>query len=92
MLLTTSKKKTWYTRKSKLGLEHRYCRTCEILHLQCDCCGKEFTRSKGKMSPKRASNNFCHVCDNCDVKKFAQSIAVTNKKIWLLDASSLKKV
>ena len=92
MLIKISKKKTWYTRKSKLGLEHTYCRTSEILHLKCDCCGKEFTRDKGQMSPKRASNNFCHVCDCCDAKKFAQSVAVENKKIWLLDASSLKRV
>lgn len=55
---------------------------------RCDCCDSEFTRERGKMDPKRISNNYFHVCDNCDAKRFAQKRGVIKKKIWTLTASS----
>jgi hypothetical protein len=38
------------------------------------------------MDPKRISNNYFHVCANCDPKKFAQRKGVEQKKIWNMPA------
>ena len=56
--------------------------------LRCDCCDNEFTRERGQMDPKRLSNNYFHVCENCDAKVFAQKKGVDRRKVWQLKASS----
>ena len=40
------------------------------------------------MDPKRLSNNYFHVCKNCDSKKFAQKKGVEQKQKWNMSASS----
>jgi hypothetical protein len=40
------------------------------------------------MDPKRISNNYFHVCTNCDSKKFAQKKGIEKKQIWDMPASS----
>ena len=79
---------TWHMRRSKLGKQHTYSRKKTIVLMRCDACDSEFTRPRGKMDPKRLSNNYFHVCDNCDAKKFAQKQGVQKKKVWNLRASS----
>lgn len=79
---------TSHVRKSKLGVEHNYTRCKTIVHFLCDNCGAEFSRDRGSMDPKRLSNNYFHVCSNCDAKKFAQRKGVERKKVWNLTASS----
>ena len=79
---------TRHKRTSKKGLEHEYFRTKTVLQLRCDNCDKSFTRPRGSMDPKRLSNNYFHVCDDCDSKSFAQKTGVQKKKIWSLKASS----
>jgi len=44
------------------------------------------------MDPKRISNNYFHVCANCDPKKFAQKKGVENRLLWDMKASSLGDV
>ena len=59
-----------------------------MIVLRCDACDEEFTRERGNMDPKRLSNNYFHVCENCDSKRFAQERGVSAKKVWNLKASS----
>jgi hypothetical protein len=40
------------------------------------------------MDPKRLSNNYFHVCSNCDAKRFAQKRGIQKKQVWDLPASS----
>jgi hypothetical protein len=40
------------------------------------------------MDPKRLSNNYFHVCENCDAKRFAQQRGVNAKQVWKMSASS----
>lgn len=79
---------TQHTRKSKLGKKHTYKRQKTIILFRCDNCNQEFSRPRGKMDPKRLSNNYFHVCENCDHKRFAQKRGVQAKKIWNMTASS----
>jgi DNA-directed RNA polymerase subunit RPC12/RpoP len=79
---------TWHTRKSKLGIEHNYKRIKTIVLFRCDNCDQEFTRERGNIDPKRLNNNYFHVCENCDAKRFAQKRGVERRKIWNLTASS----
>ena len=88
MFLGEFKEKTRHTRKSKLGIEHTYERERTYCNFRCDNCGKEFKRERGKMDPKRISNNYFHVCETCDSKVFAQKMGVIRKQIWDLPASS----
>jgi hypothetical protein len=88
MFLKEISKSTKHTRKSKLGTEHTYHREKRFVCLRCDSCSREFERPRESMSPKRINNNYFHVCKDCDVKKFAQKMGVTRKKIWDLPASS----
>ena len=92
MFLRTEYIKNQYVRASKLGQEHAYTRKKTIVIFQCDCCGKEFEREKGSVDPKRLSNNFYHVCLNCDVKRFAQEKGVENRNFWNIPVSSLKNI
>ena len=79
---------TQHFRKSKLGTEHEYFRNKTIVVFRCDNCSIIFERERGKMDPKRLSNNYFHVCDKCDAKRFAQKRGVNRKQIWNLKASS----
>lgn len=92
MIIKTEYVNTEYTRKSKLGNIHQYTRRKEIILLICDNCGNTFTRSRGSMDPNRLNNNVYHVCNNCDVKRFAQAKGVENKNFWNLPASILKTI
>ena len=67
---------------------HNYYRDKRIVILRCDNCDTEFKRERGKMDPKRLNNNYFHVCNNCDSKKFAQKKGVERKQVWNLPASS----
>ena len=75
-----------------IGVEHRYYREKTNLIFRCDCCSELFVRAKGQVDPKRISNNYFHVCSNCDTKRFAQRKGVEKKKIWDMPASSLNRV
>lgn len=83
---------TSYTRLSKLGNEHSYKRKKTILTIRCDSCQEVFQRDKGSMNPKRANNNYYHVCSNCDSKRFAQEKGVERRHIWDMPVSSLKRL
>ena len=88
MFLREIKKQTRHVRTSKTGKEHAYKRELTICIFRCDNCDTEFDRPRGSMDPKRLSNNYFHVCKNCDSKKFAQKMGVTKKQIWDMPASS----
>lgn len=77
-----------YMRKSKSGIIHAYNRKKTIVHFKCDNCNIEFIRERGSMDPKRLSNNYFHVCNSCDIKRFAQRKGIERKTIWNLNASS----
>ena len=79
---------TRHVRQSKLGKEHEYVREKTFCVFRCDNCDSEFTRARGSMDPKRLSNNYFHVCSNCDAKKFAQKKGVERKQVWNMSASS----
>ena len=83
---------TEYERISKLGHRHTYKRKKTIINLRCDSCGVVFQRDKGSMDPHRLSNNFYHVCHNCDIKRFAQEKGVEQRHIWDMPVSSLKQI
>jgi DNA-directed RNA polymerase subunit RPC12/RpoP len=80
--------KTKHVRKSKSGIEHEYFRQCTYALFRCDNCGSEFQRARGSMDPKRLSNNYFHVCKECDNKKFAQKRGASKRTVWKLKASS----
>jgi hypothetical protein len=88
MFLKTLRQRTEYTRTSKLGNSHTYERFKTVAVLRCDNCGTEFSRDLKKMDHKRLSNNYFHVCSNCDAKRFAQRKGVEQKRIWDLPAST----
>lgn len=81
---------TTHVRTSKLGYSHEYQRKKTLLVFRCDSCSELFSREKGSMSPNRVSNNFYHVCTNCDAKRFAQEKGVERRRIWDMPVSSLK--
>jgi hypothetical protein len=88
MFLKEFTEQSRHTRTSKLGSKHSYTRTRTYCVFRCDNCDSEFTRERGKMDPKRLSNNYFHVCNNCDGKRFAQKRGVERRKVWELSASS----
>ena len=47
---------------------------------QCDNCHVEFQRDKGKVDPKRLTDDYTHVCPKCDPKRFAQKQGVRQRK------------
>jgi hypothetical protein len=79
--------KTIHKRVSKIGTEHTYSRNKTVIVLQCDNCDDIFRRDLKKIDQKRLSNNYFHVCKNCDAKRFAQRKGVERKKIWDMPAS-----
>ena len=92
MFLYEEQEQQEYIRTSKLGVKHCYLRERTVAVFRCDNCNEIFRRSRAKMSPKRLSNNYFHVCANCDAKRFAQRKGVEHKKIWDMKASSLDNV
>jgi hypothetical protein len=88
MFIKEYHKQTRHVRKSKTGKEHSYKRELTICMFRCDSCDAEFERPRGKIDPKRLSNNYFHVCGNCDSKRFAQKKGVERKQVWNLPASS----
>lgn len=88
MFLKTEKIVTKYSRTSKLGNIHEYERTKTVAVLRCDNCDTVFNRDLKKISRKRLSNNYFHVCSDCDAKRFAQRKGVEQKQIWDLPASA----
>ena len=80
--------KKMYERLSKLGTKHSYYRDVSMVVLRCDNCDSNFERARGSMDPKRISNNYFHVCGNCDAKRFAQKRGVDRKRVWDLPANS----
>ena len=88
MFLGEFVEKTRHIRCSKYGSEHEYFRKKTFVKLRCDNCDREFVRPRGSMDPKRLNNNYFHVCENCDAKRFAQKRGVERKKVWNLNASS----
>tara|TARA_B110000503_G_scaffold120884_1_gene183944 strand:- start:804 stop:1091 length:288 start_codon:yes stop_codon:yes gene_type:complete len=88
MFIKEFQKETKHVRTSKCGKSHEYVRNCTHVVLRCDSCDTEFTRPRGSMDPKRLSNNYFHVCKNCDSKVFAQKKGVERKQVWNMSASS----
>jgi hypothetical protein len=77
-----------YTRNSKLGKVHVYKRKKTLAVFSCDECSAIFERELKKIQRKRLSNNYFHVCSNCDSKRFAQRKGIERKKIWDMPASA----
>jgi hypothetical protein len=92
MFIRIDIEKTRHTRTSKLGKSHCYERTRSVVVLRCDNCKDVFTRLRGSMDPTRLSNNYFHVCANCDSKRFAQKKGVERKHIWDTPVSSLDDI
>ena len=88
MFLKTETQEIQHIRRSKCGNEHTYKRKKTIAVLRCDNCDNVFTRDLKHIDRKRLSNNYFHVCSNCDAKRFAQRKGVEQKKIWDLPAST----
>lgn len=88
MFLTTQIEVIEHTRTSKLGHNHAYSRKKTTALFRCDNCNTEFSRELKKVNRKRLSNNYFHVCSNCDAKRFAQRKGVEQKQIWDLPAST----
>ena len=88
MFIREFQEETRHIRKSKTGKEHTYTRNVTHCVFRCDNCNAEFDRVRGSMDPKRLSNNYFHVCKNCDSKVFAQKKGVEKKQMWDLPASS----
>ena len=92
MFIETLKTMRLYERQSKLGVYHTFHRKNTIYYFRCDCCGDNFLRPRSQVDPERASNDFKHVCSSCDSKKYAQKVGVKMRKIYQLDASSMKEL
>lgn len=88
MYLRSQKIVTEHTRTSKLGKNHSYTRTKTVSYFFCDNCGSEFQRDSKHIDRKRLSNNYFHVCSNCDAKKFARKKGLERKQIWDMPASA----
>lgn len=88
MYIKTETVKNAYTRLSKLGHSHEYYRYKTVATFRCDECDEEFTRDLKHVDHKRLSNNYFHVCANCNPYRFAQRKGVERKKIWDMPAST----
>jgi hypothetical protein len=80
MFIRTEQEVKFYVRKSKKGKTHPYKRLKTIAVFECDDCGEEFKRDKGKVDPKRLDNAYTHVCPACDPKRFAQRKGVEQRR------------
>jgi len=81
-----------YVRRSKKGKHHPYLRKKSICIFKCDNCEEEFERDKGKVDPRRLSNNHFHVCPKCDPKRFAQKRGVEKRLVWDMSVSTDKPI
>ena len=88
MFIGTKKVITEHKRKSKLGREHVYNRIKTIVELRSDNCDSVFTRDLKNISKARLSNNYFHVCGDCDAKRFAQRKGVEQKQMWDMPADA----
>jgi protein-arginine kinase activator protein McsA len=88
MFLKTETQQSQYVRHSKTGVEHTYKRSKTVAMFRCDNCDHEFKRELKKIDHRRLSNNYFHVCSNCDAKRFAQRKGIERKQIWDMPASS----
>lgn len=92
MFVKTIQIKETYTRTSKLNQTHSYTRTKTLALFECDDCGANFQRPLGQMDYRRLSNEYGHVCPNCNPKRFAQKRGAERRKIWNLPADSDLKI
>jgi hypothetical protein len=88
VFVETQKIKTEHTRQSKLRRSHTYCRYKTVALLRCDACFQLFTRDLGTTDRKRLSNQYRHVCGQCDQKNFAQTVGVENRRFWKISADA----
>jgi hypothetical protein len=88
MFIETKKHLIKHSRVSKLGRSHNYTRTKTVAIFKCDCCSCIFERAVGDMDKRRISNDYYHVCSNCDSKKFAQIKGVERRRLWNLPVDS----
>ena len=88
MFIKLQKELVIHVRLSKKGKSHEYKRYRNNAILRCDSCWEMFTRPKSEMSPKRLNNNYFHVCESCDVKRFAQHKGAERRTIWNRPVSS----
>lgn len=63
-----------------------------MIRLRCDNCSQIFVRPRSRMQAKRMNNNYFHVCDHCDAKKFAQKKRLHRSKLLDMKASSLEDI
>ena len=77
-----------YTRHSKSGVNHEYQRSKTVAQFKCDNCDNEFQRDLGKMDRRRLSNEYYHVCSNCDSKQFAQRKGVERRRLWSMSVDT----
>lgn len=92
MFIETKKITAQYFRKSKSGIEHTYSRIKTLAVFICDNCNLPFDRELGKMDHRRLSNEYFHVCPNCNPKQFAQRQGVERRILWNLPADSDRKI
>jgi hypothetical protein len=82
MFILTEKIQSTFVRLSKLGKKHFYQRIKTLAVFKCDNCHSTFTREVGQIDPKRLSNDYYHVCSECNPKYFAQKMGVESRKFW----------
>lgn len=92
MFIESKRVTTQYTRTSKLQKTHTYSKTKTIAVFQCDNCNQVFERDLGRMDRKRLSNNYYHVCENCNSKQFAQRKGAERRALWNLPVDSDKNI
>ena len=92
MIIETKKITTTYTRISKLKNAHSYSRIKTMVVIQCDNCQSLFEREQGSMDHKRLSNEYFHVCSNCNSKQFAQKKGVERRQLWNISVDSDLKI
>lgn len=89
MFIETKRVTKTFVRSSKLGQHHSYTRSNTVVVFRCDSCDSKFERSLGNMDHRRLSNNYFHVCKNCDSKRFAQKKGAEKRKIWKMSADDV---
>ena len=88
MFIETLRTLKLHKRESKLGTVHTFRRRYTIYVFKCDACSNTFMRPKSRVSAARATNDFKHVCGECDPKKFAQQQGVKMRRVYKMDCSS----
>ena len=88
MFVEIQKIRSEYTRQSKHGRSHTYCRYRTVAILLCDACQQHFQRDLGTTERKRLNNRYRHVCPSCNQKLFAQQLGVESRKFWSISADT----